>query len=258
MKPGSKGWKNLMAKIYGLGASVVILGALFKIQHWEFASEMLILGLGTEALIFAFSAFEKPHEEPDWTLVYPELATPKDGNAPLPKKKAGTVTEQLDDMLKEANIETELLERLGDGMRHLGEQASKMGEVADASVATKEYSASLHDASAKVSELSQTYAQVSESLTGMKGASEMGDTVGAAMQQMSTNLTSLNEMYASQLEQLKQNKELYAGMGELVQNLNDSVEDTKQYKENISELSKNLASLNTVYANMLNAMGNRG
>jgi len=258
MKPGSKGWKNLMAKIYGLGASVVILGALFKIQHWEFASEMLILGLGTEALIFAFSAFEKPHEEPDWTLVYPELATPKDGNAPLPKKKAGTVTEKLDDMLKEANIETELLERLGDGMRHLGEQASKMGEVADASVATKEYSASLHDASAKVSELSQTYAQVSESLTGMKGASEMGDTVGAAMQQMSTNLSSLNEMYASQLEQLKQNKELYAGMGELVQNLNDSVEDTKQYKENISELSKNLASLNTVYANMLNAMGNRG
>lgn len=247
-----------MAKIYGLGASVVILGALFKIQHWEFASEMLILGLGTEALIFAFSAFEKPHEEPDWTLVYPELATPKDGNAPLPKKKAGTVTEKLDDMLKEANIETELLERLGDGMRHLGEQASKMGEVADASVATKEYSASLHDASAKVSELSQTYAQVSESLTGMKGASEMGDTVGAAMQQMSTNLSSLNEMYASQLEQLKQNKELYAGMGELVQNLNDSVEDTKQYKENISELSKNLASLNTVYANMLNAMGNRG
>jgi len=258
MKPGSKGWKNLMAKIYGLGASVVILGALFKIQHWEFASEMLILGLGTEALIFAFSAFEKPHEEPDWTLVYPELATPKDGNAPLPKKKAGTVTEKLDDMLKEANIDTELLERLGDGMRHLGEQASKMGEVADASVATKEYSASLHDASAKVSELSQTYAQVSESLTGMKGASEMGDTVGAAMQQMSTNLSSLNEMYASQLEQLKQNKELYAGMGELVQNLNDSVEDTKQYKENISELSKNLASLNTVYANMLNAMGNRG
>jgi len=247
-----------MAKIYGLGASVVILGALFKIQHWEFASEMLILGLGTEALIFAFSAFEKPHEEPDWTLVYPELATPKDGNAPLPKKKAGTVTEKLDDMLKEANIDTELLERLGDGMRHLGEQASKMGEVADASVATKEYSASLHDASAKVSELSQTYAQVSESLTGMKGASEMGDTVGAAMQQMSTNLSSLNEMYASQLEQLKQNKELYAGMGELVQNLNDSVEDTKQYKENISELSKNLASLNTVYANMLNAMGNRG
>jgi gliding motility-associated protein GldL len=86
----------------------------------------------------------------------------------------------------------------------------------------------------------------------------MGDTVGAAMQQMSSNLSSLNEMYSAQLDQLQQNKELYAGMGELVRNLNDSVEDTKLYKENIAELSKNLASLNTVYANMLNAMGNRG
>lgn len=258
MKPGSKGWKNFMAKLYGWGAAIVIVGALFKIQHWEGASEMLILGLGTEAFIFFMSAFEKPHEEPDWTLVYPELALPKDGAAPPPKKKAGTVTEQLDEMLKEANIETELLERLGEGMRHLGEQASKMGEVADASVATKEYSSSLQDASAKVNELSATYTQVSESLTGLKGASEIGDTVGAAMQQMSSNLSSLNDMYATQLEQLKQNKELYAGMGELVQNLNDSVEDTKRYKENISELSKNLASLNTVYSNMLNAMGNRG
>ena len=62
-------------------------------------------------------------------------------------------------------------------------------------------------------------------------------------------------MYGAQLEQMKVNAELYTGMGELVQNLNDSVEDTKLYKENIAELSKNLASLNTVYGNMLNAMG---
>ncbi|MDO7741275.1 MAG: gliding motility protein GldL, partial [Flavobacteriales bacterium] len=64
MKPGSKGWKNLMAKMYGIGASVVIIGALFKIQHWPGAGPMLVLGLGTEAIIFFFSAFEKPHEEP--------------------------------------------------------------------------------------------------------------------------------------------------------------------------------------------------
>ena len=75
------------------------------------------------------------------------------------------------------------------------------------------------------------------------------------MQQMTENLTSLNDMYGAQLEQMKVNAELYTGMGELVQNLNDSVEDTKLYKENIAELSKNLASLNTVYGNMLNAMG---
>jgi gliding motility-associated protein GldL len=257
MKPGSKGWKNLMAKMYGLGASVVIVGALFKIQHWEGASEMLILGLGTEALIFAFSAFEKPHEEPDWTLVYPELASGAAGGS-APKKKQGSISEQLDDMLKDAKIEPELLERLGDGMRHLGDQAAKMGQVADASAATIDYSQSLTQASNRVNQLSDTYAQVSQSLTGLVGSAQMGDTIGSHMQRMTENLSALNEMYGAQLRQLEANSALYAGMGELVKNLSDSVEDTKLYKQNIAELSKNLSSLNTVYANMLQAMGNRG
>jgi len=106
-----------------------------------------------------------------------------------------------------------------------------------------------------VSQLADNYAKVSESLTGLEQAGEMSATVGSAMQQMTENLTSLNDMYGAQLDQLKVNSELYSGMGQLVQNLNDSVEDTKLYKENIAELSKNLASLNTVYGNMLNAMG---
>jgi gliding motility-associated protein GldL len=250
MKPGSKGWKNLMAKMYGIGAAVVIIGALFKINHYPYASEMLIIGLGTEAIIFFFSAFEKPHEEPDWSLVYPELATPADGSPP--KKN---VTGQLDDMLKDANIESDLIERLGDGMRHLGEQAAKMGEAADVSTAAQDYGTALNSATTNVSQLADNYAKVSESLTGLEQAGEMSATVGSAMQQMTENLTSLNDMYGAQLDQLKVNSELYSGMGQLVQNLNDSVEDTKLYKENIAELSKNLASLNTVYGNMLNAMG---
>jgi gliding motility-associated protein GldL len=251
----SKAWKNFMAKLYGFGAAIVIVGALFKIQHWEGASLMLIAGLGTEAVIFAFSAFEKPHEEPDWTLVYPELAS--GGQGPDPKKPS-KVTDQLDHMLKEANIDSALLDRLGEGMRNLGEQASKMGQVAEASAATKDYSAALQKATGQVTDLSDTYAQVSQSLTGLVGAADAGNTVGKHMEQMTTNLSALNEMYQSQLAQLEQNKALYAGMGELVQNLSDSVEDTKLYKNNIAELAKNLSSLNTVYSNMLNAMGNRG
>src|SRR5512133_820460 len=70
----SSSWKNFMAKIYGFGASVVIVGYLFKIQHWPFAEVMITLVLSTEAVIFFFSAFEPLHEELDWTLVYPELA----------------------------------------------------------------------------------------------------------------------------------------------------------------------------------------
>jgi len=247
MKPGSKQWKNFMAKLYGWGAAIVIIGALFKIQHWEGASLMLILGLGTEAFIFFMSAFEKPHEEPDSSLVYPQLATGEGADK--------TPTQQLDDMLTKASIDSDMITKLGDGMRHLGEQASKMGEVADASVATKGYSDALVKASNRVDELSSTYEEVSEGLTGLVKASAEGASTGAGLAKMNENLNSLNDMYEGQLAQMHENKELFEGMGELVKNLNDSVEDTKVYKENISELAKNLASLNTVYGNMLNAMG---
>jgi hypothetical protein len=131
----------------------------------------------------------------------------------------------------------------------------KMGEAADISSAAKDYGNALNSATTNVSQLADDYTKVSESLTGLEAAGEMSSTVGSAMQQMTENLTSLNDMYGAQLEQLKVNAELYTGMGELVQNLNDSVEDTKLYKENIAELSKKLASLNSVYGNMLNAMG---
>src|SRR5690606_13332291 len=78
MRPGTKKWKLFMAKLYGIGAAVVIVGALFKIMHWPFAGPMLIAGLGTEAVIFFFSAFEPLHEDPKWELVYPELALAHD------------------------------------------------------------------------------------------------------------------------------------------------------------------------------------
>ena len=220
---------------------------MFKIQHWEGASLMLILGLGTEAFIFFMSAFEKPHEEPDWSLVYPQLATGEGADK--------TPTQQLDDMLSKASIDSNMITKLGDGMRHLGEQASKMGEVADASVAAKGYSDSLVKASNRVDELSSTYEEVSEGLTGLVKASAEGASTGAGLAKMNENLNSLNDMYEGQLAQMHQNRELFEGIGELMKNLNDSVEDTKVYKENISELAKNLASLNTVYGNMLNAMG---
>ena len=246
----SKAWKSGMAKLYGIGASIVIIGALFKIEHWEGASEMLIIGLGTEAFIFLMSAFEKPHADPKWELVYPELAI-EDGE-PAPKKPV----DQLDDMLKDAGVDNAVLSRLGDGMRHLGDQAMQLSEVTDAAAATSEYGGALRSATEKVNGLTDTYAQVSESLTGLSDNKEMGAAAGEQLQKMNENLGSLNGMYEAQLQQMETSRQLFAGMGELVQNLNDSVEDTKKYKDNIAELSTNLEALNTVYSNMLNAMGN--
>ncbi|WP_306640315.1 gliding motility protein GldL [Sanyastnella coralliicola] len=254
MKPGSKKWKLLMAKVYGIGAGVVIIGALFKIQHWPFASLLLIIGLLTEAIIFFLSAFEPPHEEPDWSLVYPELATgeQREGGD---HSVGGSLTEQLDGMLAEAKIEPELIASLGDGMRSLSTQAGQLSDMSDAAVATQEYSNSLRGASDKVNELASTYQEASESLTGLKEGQSYGAAAGEHLQKMSENLSSLNNMYELQLQELEKSRQLYSGMAELVENLSDSIEDTRKYKDNISDLAKNLESLNTVYSNMLNAMG---
>jgi len=236
-----------MSKLYGWGASVVILGALFKIEHWNFASEMLILGLGTEAVIFFFSAFEPvPLDDPDWSLVYPQLATGED---------AKTAVQQLDNLLEEAQIDSKVMKKLGEGMRNLGDQANKMSDMADAAGATQEFSDSLVKASNRVNDMADTYEGVSNSLTGLVGSKEASTSAGDNLQRMNSNLDSLNNMYEMQLEQLKENKALFAGMGELITTLNDSVEDTRAYKEHIAELAQNLATLNTVYGNMLNAMG---
>lgn len=252
--PGGKKFKEFMAKLYGFGAAIVIIGALFKIEHMPFASEMLIIGLSTEALIFFFSALEPPaHSEPDWSLVHPELRYEGEHT-----DTATTAVEEFDSLLKDANIDSKTLKNLGDGMRNLGDQASKMSDMADAAGATQEFSDSLVKASNRVDEMANTYEGVSDSLTGLVGSKEAGNSAGQNLERMNTNLGSLNAMYEMQLQQLEANKELYSGMGELVKTLNDSVEDTKAYKEHIAALAQNLASLNTVYGNMLNAMGNKG
>jgi gliding motility-associated protein GldL len=259
MKPGSKKWKNFMAKLYGIGAAVVIVGALFKIMHWPFASLFLIIGLSTEAVIFFFSAFEPPHEEVDWSLVYPELATgERHEGEEFRKEDNRSITEQLDDMLESAKIEPELIASLGEGMRSLSDQAKQIGEITGAAAATNEYANSLKDASTKVSSLSDSYSKASESLVGLTSNVDAGRNAGENLQRMSQNLSALNEMYEMQLrgsrEKLEAANQMFEGMSDMLTNLKNSVEDTKRYKENIAELSDNLQKLNTVYGNMLNAM----
>lgn len=259
MKPGSKKWKNFMAKLYGIGAAVVIVGALFKIQHWPLAGFFLVAGLSTEAIIFLFSAFEPPHEDPDWSLVYPELATGERAEGDdFQKEDQRSITEQLDDMLESAKIEPELIESLGNGMRTLSDQARQMSEITGAASATNEYANSLKGASERVSELSESYAKASESLVGLTANVDAGRSAGESLSRMSQNLSDLNEMYEIQLrssrEKLEAANQMFEGMGEMLTHLRNSVEDTKRYKDNIAELSTNLQKLNTVYGNMLAAM----
>ena len=261
MKPGSKAWKKFMAKLYGIGASVVIIGALFKIQHWKFANEMLILGLGTEAIIFFFSAFEPIHEEVDWTLVYPELATGEANEHGL-SKLGGSMTEELDRMMEEAKIEPELIASLGDGMRALSTQAGQLNDFADATVATNEYVSQVSTASMKMGELTDTYSKAADTIMGISQSSQGGPDAGTELSRMTNNLSELSNMYELQLESSREKltaaDQAFSGVQALMENLNASVSDTERYKENISELSRNLSKLNTVYGNMLSAMNAGG
>ena len=261
MKIGGKAWKNFMAKLYGLGAAVVILGAMFKIMHWPGAGPMLVVGLSTEAVIFAFSAFEPIHEDPNWELVYPELALGH-GDDALISGKPEKMTDQLDKMLEEAKIDGELLERLGDGMRTLGDNASQLKGITSAVSATDSYVDSLQAASDKVSTLSEAYEKASVSISGMTSSHAEGESFGEQMQKVSKNLSALNNVYELQLKgssaHLEATEKFQGQVSNMMQNLSDSVEDTRLYKENMSMLSKNLTDLNAVYGNMLKAMTIQG
>jgi gliding motility-associated protein GldL len=228
----------------------------------------LIVGLSTEALIFIFSAFEPLHEDPDWTLVYPELASGGHGHDHMPIDEGidaiaelddkESVTEQLDKMLEEAKIDGELLERLGDGMRALGDNAAQLKGVTSAAAATDSYVDSLQAASDKVSNLSEAYEKASVAISGMTSSQAEGQSFGEQMQKVSKNLSALNNVYELQLKgssaHLEATEKFQGQVTEMMQNLSDSAEDTRLYKENMAMLSKNLTDLNAVYGNMLKAM----
>jgi len=271
----SKGFKNFMTKLYGLGAAVVILGALFKINHYPGADLMLIVGLLTEAVIFFFSAFEPPHVEPDWSLVYPELAGMyEDHNtAQLDEMMGGgssnSPSQELDNMLEEAKIGPELIESLGAGLRNLSDNTANMVDISDASVASGEYATSVRQASDNISALSESYVTTSnvlnESTEKIAKSAEAidfsqidGNAFNDELTKVSTNLSALNSVYELQLQNSNQQTVVFDKLGEtmtnFLTNLEQSVVNTEKYKVQADELAKNVEALNNVYGNMLNAM----
>lgn len=264
----TKKGKIVMNFIYGMGAAVVIVGAWAKILHLPIADIMITVGLLTEAVIFAISAFDPPAEDLDWTLVYPELAgLPAEGGKGARGGAVGnivlkdSVTQELDKMLAEAKIGPELLESLGSSIKRLGDNTSQLADISSASLATDEYVKSVNSASQTVSQLSDSYVKAAESLTGLSVSNSDGQSYGEQLQRVSKNLSALNNVYELQLEgskdYLEATSKVYGNISELLNNLSSSVEDTKRYKTEIAKLGDNLSALNTVYGNMLTAMNIR-
>jgi hypothetical protein len=204
----SKGFKKVMAYIYGWGASVVIIGALFKIMHWPGANLMLILGLGTEALIFFVSVFEPPHAEYDWTLVYPELA----GIEPSEKKNKsqGTISQQLDKMLVEAKVGPELISSLGNGLKSLSDNVKDMSSLSNATLATNEYTSNINKASKAIESIGVASNEISSSMSTFAGGlttmvNNLSSTANDSAEfkeninKLNKNLGTLNNVYGSML-----------------------------------------------------------
>ena len=205
----TKKGKNVLAKLYGIGAAVVILGALFKIQHWTGADEMLILGLGTEAIIFFVSAFEKPHAEYDWSLVYPELAGMND-------EKESPIRE-LDNMLEKAKVDGDLIQSLGEGLRKVNKAANGLGSVSDIADSTNEYSKQVTSAAQNLESINSLYeAQIKSSSEQTEATRKMAANMASSLndaQQMqeelavlSKNLNALNGVYGNMLSAMNYNK----------------------------------------------------
>ena len=211
--------KKTMNFAYGMGAAVVIIGALFKITHLEFGiitgNLMLTIGLVVEAAIFALSAFEDVDDDLDWTLVYPELANGQAKTKTVkvelaPAEAQGLLSQKLDAMLKDAKIDGELMASLGSSIKNFESAAKGIAPTVDSINSTKKYSEEL--------------------------------TLAAAQ------MESLNSLYKIQLQSASRNAQI-----------NEEVaENNLKLKDQMQSLTSNLSSLNNVYGGMLSAMNNKG
>jgi gliding motility-associated protein GldL len=198
--------KRVMEFTYGMGAAVVIVGALFKIQHWPGASEFLIIGLLTEAAIFALSAFETSADEIDWSLVYPELAG---GQAKEKSKKEvkedadGLLSKKLDAMLKEAKIDGELMASLGNSIKNFEGAAKSISPSVDAMAGQKKYAEEMSKAATQMEALNGLYQMQMQSAE--RNAQINNEVVENniklkdQMQSLTSNLATLNNVYGGML-----------------------------------------------------------
>lgn len=260
-KGGNFLYDKLMPMVYGIGAAVVIVGALFKIEHWAGADLMLIVGLSTEAVIFLLSAFQPQHKDPDWSLVYPELSEgydPSTGNASFEQSNSKGLTRKLDDMLKDANVTPEAISSLGAGLNRLSTTTQQLSSLGEATNVTEEYTAKVRTAAQSLERINDAYSNTVDAITAMSSATSDAREYHLQVQNVTKNLGALNAVYEMELQDanthLKSMNKFYGTLSQAMENLTEAGKETEQFKQEVTSLTTNLTSLNRVYGNMLNAM----
>lgn len=255
-------WDKIIPFFYGLGAAVVIVGALGKIQHYDWAGIALPIGLGTEALIFLLYAFQvvlRPDVEYKWENVYPELSDDYSG---APRKAVSTanvgLTAKMDDMLADSGMGSDVFDNLKLGFNKLTETVSGLGEISDATVATKEYANNVNAASQKVGEMNNAYGVAVTAMNSMADATKDAQDYRDQFQKITQNMGALNAVYELELQDtnkhLKAMNSFYGNLSSAMEDMSEASKDTQNFKQELNKLTTNLTSLNSVYGSMLSAM----
>lgn len=225
---------------------------------------MIAVGLVTEAILFFILGFQADNPEPDWARVYPELDEEFSGELPKSSVHAAAApvavgnTAALDKMLQDAKISPELIGNLGDGLRTFGDKVAAIGNVSDASLATNQFTQKVQSATAGFDKLNSAFEQASADLANMGGASTDAKTYQEQVGKLAANLEQLNAVYELELQEsqtkMKTITQHYNSIADTLKNFQDSAANTQEFKEQVTHLNKNLASLNAIYGNMLAAM----
>ena len=250
-----------MAKVYGIGAAVVLVGALFKIIHLPYANQLLTLGLLTEAIIFFFSAFEPPHVEPDWSMVYPELAGMYGGVKGQDIKRKSP-TQRLDDMFEKAQIDNKTIERLGEGMSKLSDNAGQLTDLTDAAVATNNFTSNLEAASDSAKNFNESVQKDAEATTNYseslnnvtEGASSLANAYTQAADTLKSDMNTTEE-FASTVKDATASAEVLAVsykkssevLSKSVEALDFTAVEGDAYNEQLRKIAENMAALNAIY-----------
>ncbi|MFA9371046.1 MAG: gliding motility protein GldL [Labilibaculum antarcticum] len=265
-------WKKFMGYVYGWGASVVLIGALFKIQHYPYAGELLTVGMTVEAIIFFFSAFEPPHEQPDWSLVYPELIglEPREGSFGGGVQVEGL--EQLQSLLEKMSVQPDKLSNLSQGLAKLTNAAENLSNLSEAAVATNGYIENIQKASTSVGEFSNKYAESSEEIANSaqklsnsyqetanivsssgegfaNNVNESGNKLVESYQETAKTISLSGEGFAKNVND-SGNKLLdsYKNMDKYLQSGFDKIsENSNTFNGSMTSLNDNLSSLNAIY-----------
>tara|TARA_B100000989_G_C19509142_1_gene458041 strand:- start:1212 stop:1961 length:750 start_codon:yes stop_codon:yes gene_type:complete len=227
-----------MNVVYGLGAAVVILGALFKLQGWPGANIMLIVGLGVEALIFVLSAFDPPTSHDwDWSKVYPQLSP--DGIS----SSAG----QVSNIMKEAKLDPAVLKSVGDGMKKMAAQANNINDLAGASVAAKAYEDSIKGATQSLQSVNDSYMTISATAKDLANSSSSVKEAVGLTEEYKNNLKSASSSLGAIVTASGQ-------LTEAASNMSKTQNDALKLQKELQDLTENLSKLNKIYVGMYDAM----